>query len=414
MHDASDPIFSRLVDTWISNATAGGVHTFDELVESLPGVFPSIAMERLHNTHSGRGSSPLRNSNPPIRPSLIDWPELPIPHPLDFTWWFDRSSADQIVRLALDLTQPNDRLVFLGAPTLYLSGCSRLIDRKLVLLDADRAVVSRLGSPNSDHQAVLCDLLADELPELTAQLVVADPPWYFDELKHFLWATRQLCQRGSTVLFSCPPRGTRPGVEEEIVEVFEWAKQLGLELDSIDRGVLCYLSPPFEQNALRAGGISHVSPTWRHGDLARFTCCSVSRAERPAPIRRSEWWEETLQGVRIRIRPQVELSGDVHLKSLVAGDILSSVSRRENIRNSVEVWTSGNRIFACENRAALREILRAMKEERDPATATATLLNRPLSAEERMSVKETASQIRGVIQEELIECGPMGDQNGDG
>jgi hypothetical protein len=139
----------------------------------------------------------------------------------------------------------------------------------------------------------------------------------------------------------------------------------------------------------------------------------VSRAERPAPIRRSEWWEETLQGVRIRIRPQVELSGDVHLKSLVAGDILSSVSRREKIRNSVEVWTSGNRIFACENRAALREILRAMKEERDPAAATGTLLNRPLSAEERVSVKETASHIRGVIQEELIECGPMGDQNGD-
>jgi hypothetical protein len=139
----------------------------------------------------------------------------------------------------------------------------------------------------------------------------------------------------------------------------------------------------------------------------------VSRAERPAPIRRSEWWEETLQGVRIRIRPQATLNADIHLKSLMAGDILSSVSRRENVRNSVEVWTSGNRIFACKNRAALREILRAMKEERDPATATATLLNRPLSAEEHVSVKETVSQIRGVIQEELIERGPMGDQNGD-
>lgn len=413
MHDASDPIFSRLVDTWISIATAGGVHTFDELVESLPGVFPSIAMERLRNTHNGRGSSPLQNSNPPIRPSLIDWPELPIPHPLDFTWWFDRCSADRIVRLAVELTQRSDRVVFLGAPTLYLSGCSGRIDRKLALLDADRAVVSGLGSPNRDCQAVLCDLLADELPEMTAQLVVADPPWYLDELKHFLWAARQLCQLGSILLFSCPPRGTRPGVEQEIVEIFDWARQLGFELESIGRGGLCYLSPPFEQNALRAGGMSQVSRTWRHGDLVRFTCCNVSQAGRPATKRRSEWWEETLQGVRIRIRPQVELNGDVHLKCLVEGDILSSVSRRENIRNSVEVWTSGNRIFTCENRAALRELLRAMKEERDPATATATLLNHPLSAQERVAVKETIAQVRGVIQQELIERDPMGDQNGD-
>jgi len=89
--------------------------------------------------------------------------------------------------------------------------------------------------------------------------------------------------------------GARSAIEQEIVEIFEWAKQLGFEIESMDRGVLCYLSPPFEQNALRAGGISEVSRTWRHSDLARFTCCNVSRAERPAPKRRSEWWEETLQ-----------------------------------------------------------------------------------------------------------------------
>lgn len=54
-----------------------------------------------------------------------------------------------------------------------------------------------------------------------------------------------------------------------------------------------------------------------------------------------------------------------------------------------------------------------MKEERDPATATAILLKRPLSAEERVTVKETVAKLRAVIQQELIERDPMGDQNGD-
>jgi hypothetical protein len=96
----------------------------------------------------------------------------------------------------------------------------------------------------------------------------------------------------------------------------------------MDYGALCYLSPPFEQNALRACGLSNVSRTWRHGDLARFRCYDVSRAERPALIRRAEWWEETLQRVRIRIRPQQERNtGEVRLRSLAVGDILESTRK---------------------------------------------------------------------------------------
>src|SRR5207249_3372593 len=122
-----------------------------------------------------------------IQRSSVAWPELPVPHPLDFTWWFERDSADRIAGLASDLTRPADRVVFLGTPTVYLSCCSRRLDRKLVLLDADPAVLSKFESSIHDRQMILCDLLEDELPALRAQLVIADPPWNTADRE---WTTR--------------------------------------------------------------------------------------------------------------------------------------------------------------------------------------------------------------------------------
>jgi len=38
---------------------------------------------------------------------------------------------------------------------------------------------------------------------------------------------------------------------------------------------------------------------------------------------------------------------------LIAGDVLPSVSARHPLRSEVDVWTSGNRVFRCEEGAKL-------------------------------------------------------------
>jgi hypothetical protein len=85
--------------------------------------------------------------------------------------------------------------------------------------------------------------------------------------------------------------------------------------------------------------------------------------------------------VRVRIR-QPNLSGfaDPSLVSVVPGDVLQSVSRRDSRRRLADVWTSGNRIFACQGRGVLQQILRAVAVGRSPYEAVALALERPLSS----------------------------------
>ena len=48
-------------------------------------------------------------------------------------------------------------------------------------------------------------------------------------------------------------------------------------------------------------------------------------------------------------------SGDADLVSIVAGDVLPSVSRRDPRRSPANVWTSGNRVFRTNNPQLLLE-----------------------------------------------------------
>jgi hypothetical protein len=407
MQDATNPVFAQMVDGWIAEASRAGVRTLDELVTRLPGVYPSVVLERLQIlSQAGRctGLRPVHLGGEAANAANGGWPQLPTPHPLDFTWWFDKASAVQLVNTVVGCSQPKDLIVLLGTPTLFLTCISAEVDRKVVLLDADRLAVRSLRSCPINYQVIHCDLLNDELPRLAAQVIIVDPPWYQEELKHFLWAARQHCDADATVLLSCPPAGTRPGSEAEVARIFEWAATLGLELVEFKRDSLIYLSPVFEQNALRAKGVPSLTTNWRRGDLARFECVGARSVTRPLRPARCTWWEETIRGVRFRIRKQPQVDwADPTLITLVEDDILPSVSRREPIREHVDVWTSGNRVFACEGRLVLREILRAMGIHADPREVIMRSLRRSLSSSEEELIGAASSHLQEVIRQEQAD-----------
>jgi hypothetical protein len=219
------------------------------------------------------------------------------------------------------------------------------------LLDANPAVTNCFLEGTLEAQPFRCDVTNDLLPALKAALVILDPPWYEEHMHAFLWAASHLCIVGGHLLVSMPQIGTRPGITQEWVRIMDWAQQLGLFLMQVEPGALPYITPPFERNALQAAGLYAITEEWRRGDLAVFLHAHQTNVSRPRATHEDGWAEEVLLGMRIRIRPQHEEGfQDPSLISSVRGDVLPSVSRRDQRRRFADVWTSGNRIFACQGR----------------------------------------------------------------
>lgn len=409
--------YEELVDRWVYGAVTRGVTTFNSLVAALPGVYPTvvrdslqrlIATGRLTNHNFASATVALGIDRPglvqPSGPSHTI--VLPIPHPLDFDWRFGDSAVKYLLDICLGLTNPDDTIALLGTPSVMRVAIESAYPRKIILLDANSAVVNCLANAAPSAQVVLCDVMRDPLPQIEASVVIVDPPWYEEHIKGFLWAAAQLCQTGGHMLVSIPPVGTRPGIEQDRENLFEWSQKLNLKQIRLETAILPYVSPPFEINALKAAGFHAILEEWRRGDLAVFLRKDGQLPPRPVFAAASEdnWIEEIIQGVRIRVRPSESSEfEDPRLLSIVAGNILPSASRREERRVFIDVWTSGNRVYACEGRSVLQHILRALAKEKAPEECVAQSLGRKLSADELKLVTETTQKLAEIISLERNE-----------
>ncbi|HEX9944736.1 MAG TPA: hypothetical protein VGG03_22230 [Thermoanaerobaculia bacterium] len=329
---------------------------------------------------------------------------IPTPHPLDFNWWFDGDSLKFLLEYMNGGAQPGQEVVMLGTPTLFQAALLAGPKHRLTLLDRDAAAISYCNGAT----ALCVDLARDQLPKLSAQLVIADPPWYEEEMKAFLWAARQLAAVGARVIMSVPPRGTRPGVLEEWKGIINWARILGLTFERLELARVGYYSPMFERNALNACAVPLPTENWRRGDLATFRCERVNRAKRPI-VKYSEYWEERVIStvrIRVRIRGDNE-SWDPKLKPIIHGDILPTVSRRDPVRDSIDVWTSANRVFRCDGVRALLSILDALGSGGDPLTRVQQDFQ--LGRRHGTGIRHAAAQIAKLIKAEQRELARYAD-----
>src|SRR5713226_2323374 len=108
--------FTNLVDNWVLDAIAGGTTAFDQLVTSLPGVYPSLALKSLQRLASfglvswevltaaekyvEQRQQQLVNSYHKMK--------LPIPHPLDYDWRFSDSAVERLLEECLSLAHSDD------------------------------------------------------------------------------------------------------------------------------------------------------------------------------------------------------------------------------------------------------------------------------------------------------------------
>ena len=338
---------------------------------------------------------------------------MPLPHPLDYDWRFTPSTVVLLWQLAGVRTAPKEPIILMGVPSIADDIDLRGSGRPVTLLERNAATVEALRS-KGQVEVIVCDVARDTLPPIDATTIVADPPWYEADTISFLWSAAAMCRTRGIVMLSLPPLGTRPSIAGERARIGEAAAGFGLELVSVHPGILRYLTPFFEWNALRASGVIGPSLALRRGDLAIFAR-NGRAAGTPRPLAPDEgrWIEESLGRTRFRLREDVRAGfSDPVLRSMVANDVLPTVSKRDPRRAEVDVWTSGNRVFQCQGTSVLAAIIAAVRRGDSPQDAVVHHLGRDLSLEERHRVASATSQVVDVVKWEGAEFRDSGPEAG--
>ena len=385
-HPALDPGYREELVLRIVSELRNGPKSYQNLVESAEGAYPTDVQSALHAlqaesqvsvSESGlwtylRASSAVEEFKP-NHPDRADEQSdgLPEPHPLDFDWRFDRQTLATL-RRRLGISG-GEQVAVLGAPTLY----RYLVDSgtNATLFDRNPSVVQHLR--NEGYSSVAeCDLL--QFPDFEAQYqcAVADPPWYIDHYQAFLNAARRLLVREGKLLLSVLPRLTRPSASKDRFCILECAASLGFDLQEVTPAELHYVSPPFEIEALKADGI--VLKDWRSGDLFSFVLRSRpdERSKPPGPKAQDTWKTYHLGQTTVKIKIEKTASGqpfDYHPVSSSGNIRFRSVSRRSPARPNINVWTSRNIALGLSKPNVLDEALQRIANRESSRDALASV-----------------------------------------
>lgn len=392
----AEEAYCASIDARVRGALKAGV-PIAALLDTLPGADPLAVRDAL--VRLGLSAPSVTRAPPPSTAN----PRLPTPHPLDFDWRFCARTSAMLLDEARARMGPQERVFLLGVPSLLVAAEHHPLDGHVHLLDRNPALPRYLGGDRFTG----CDVLNDPLPRSAARVVVADPPWYPDLLRAFAWAAHALLVEGGTLLLCFPSDDARPDIASEREAFFRWTDALGFTLREYRPAALTYDTPPFERNAHRAAALKAVPPTWRRGDLAvlvRHGAHALSRPQADWP--EASWHEHILDGIRWRIRPGRGLPFAIPtLTTLVDDDILPTVSRRDPRRASADVWTSGNRIFACTQGDELATVLLALSLGEDPLPRLQAQAGRGLDAHELPPLGALVQRIQNVVSLERAEYG---------
>ena len=408
--------YQYALECWITNAVRSGVDNLWDLVEALPGVDPSTtrrAAERLISESKIPERIAVEEpSNHKRERTELAVPGLPLPHPLAFDWRFTAKTAAELLERSIEATAAGETVALLGTPSVYMFAAGMETDRRYLLIDKNQSLATSVLTPLAGSVFHCRDVSGSLASLAPVQAVIADPPWYEDEIKGFLASSAQICAHLGMVYISFPPIGVRPGIREERNRVIAEAQKSGLRFVGHEPLALSYATPFFEHNALLAGGFVHISPNWRRGDLLLFQAERLTGSDVGRPDASEESWADIdILGMRVWVR-----EGDCHdfadprLAPVVEGDILPTVSLRDSRRKEANVWTTGNRIYRCAGPQVLSTILQALREAEEPAKALQIKLQRPLSIIETEAVSTSVDQVRELVQRECLELSKF--QNG--
>lgn len=345
--DTSDEVFRQQANAWFGSLADEIITDLQEVFHLSPGYYPTTLVELWRVEINRRGLAdvalPHSGSNGEVR--------LPVCHPCDYEWRFTAETAITLLDQAVGGLSSGALVAHLGTPTTFVLGRKHLATLRHALLERNVSVVDALRATEHVYPIDLC---ADEPPTLGADAAILDPPWYPADTHAFLVATSRICKVGARIVLCQPALATRPGVTEERAALLNELPGLGLICRKVDAARVRYLMPHFEASSLKIAAPNLFVPDdWRVGDVLTLEKIYDLPSLSKRPVSAESWREVTFGPVRIKLR-RTEAPD---LGSLVPGDILDTVSRRDPIRIRIGLWTSGNRVFSLEDHEAIGRLI---------------------------------------------------------
>ncbi len=405
---ASELEFRSQIDNLVHDRIPTCQDDFSSLVCSLPGVYPFevlLSVRRL--VKKGMvGEATLRRITVDAerearlkRPPKKDGPPYS-PHPLDFEWIFAEPTITDLSRLCVSLSKAQDVIALLGVPSLYAYFSSKKLNRRFLLFN--RSSVD-IGRSKHNFKSIPCDLRYYSIAMRSiASVVLMDSPWYADYVHPFLWNASRICRKHGHLLMVAPKVGTRPGMDAEWESTLKQSRRYGFMYLGLCSDHVLYETPYFERNALRASGIQNIPRSWRSADLAVFAKVRDSTCKGPSFRRARDCWTESRMGICVRLKGDLRSFKDPRLIPIIPGNILPSVSRRNTLRGLADVWTCGNRIFACKGTGVLSLILDSMHMN-ESMMYIQSAIHRRLDPREKSMVSFARQQVSRIVRLEQRE-----------
>jgi hypothetical protein len=354
--------------------------SFGGLLKLIPGLPPDPALRALHQLRTlglfdGEvdalvisATSPVAHLEDPIDTVLLR------PHPLDYEWRFDRATRSRLSKELGTIAGSTGHVVALGCPTVTYELLRSDPRVHATLIDANPGLPVLSRSPwYRQLSANLLEGTPEKVP--TADVVIADPPFYAQHIEAFLIAASAVMRTGSLLFICLPSETTRPTAKEDVAAAIARAQSVSLRWQGVRSGGVKYLRPRFERLAHEAKGLLGVPDDWRVADLHIFERTdSEPSTHHPLHGADIKWVEVVIGSSRIRIRidgarerhdpTEVPLLGEI-----IPGDVLDSVSGRDPRRGLANVWTDGNVVWHTHQPTLVLAILQAVSAGGDPYEA---------------------------------------------
>lgn len=286
---------------------------------------------------------------------------LPIPHMLDSDWRFTKKSANFLFSIIGCERFANDKCLMVGTPSLlHNKDKSNLQNLNIMLVEKNKTSVKH-------HNKIIKDILKFKT-KTKYNCIICDPPWYHDTIIKFVKNFNKLIQVEGTLILILPPIGVRSSISKEHENLMQILDKLGFELQKTYLQSVTYTSSPFEVNSILENNIYNFSLDWRTGDVYVFKKKRKTKYIIKLPkfiYKKSIAWQEfQLKNIRIKVRRKKNIYKKLPVISHVCkNDILESVSMRNPILEKVDIWTSGNRVFECNNTRLVCRILKSLQNK---------------------------------------------------
>ena len=349
-----DKFYNKLVKKSLSNNNTKDFKTF---LKNCNGCFVVDCVKILKNENN------FQNKKQKILQEIKGKPQFdksqiykhinykPTPHMLDSDWRFTYRTQNYIINKISKYIPDMSKCLLVGTPSLLHN--RETLTNKFNITFLEKNITS------IDFKNKIVMNLLDYVSNIKFEAIICDPPWYKNAYLNFIYKFSTMISKNGLWFLIFPPKGVRQSIDEERFGIINFAKSIGFELIEEDIETINYYSSPFEINSILDNGITNFPIDWRYGNLFIFKLKEYTNIPfQYIPIPENNKWNEyIINNIRFKVLDGQLNAGKPVLEKIYRKDILPSVSMRNKKIKEIGLWTSGNRVYKCNNSKLLCSIL---------------------------------------------------------